>query len=142
MKLETVMICDDIRQELGGKQSLMGLYNDIILFEPVPAGAQAWPKLMKLAFFIRLTLDEKESIPPGASFSFSYSRGDESVEILRSPILMKTSAPSRVVNLSIVANPFIIKGPGEMSFSLQLYNADGKTIKAFPQAGVIRMEQR
>ena len=35
-RIPITLICDDIRQEVGGKQSLMGLYNDAIIFEANP----------------------------------------------------------------------------------------------------------
>ena len=142
MKLDTLLICDDIRQEVGGKQSLMGLYNDAIIFEASPEGLPAWPKLMKLGFFIRLSFTEDDKIQEGTAFSFSFRRGDEAVEIARGLFAVQGPAHSRFASLSIMANPFVINGPGEMVFSLLLLDAQGRAFKTFAGAGSIRIEQR
>jgi hypothetical protein len=141
MKLDTLLICDHIRQELGGKQSLMGLYNDVIIFGLSPEGIQAWPKLMRLGFFIRLSFNENEEIPEGATFLFSCKRGDDSVQIAKGQFIVKDQAKLRFANLVIMANPFVIKGPGEIKFSLLLFDAQNKVFKAFTEAGSIRIEQ-
>jgi hypothetical protein len=142
MKLDTLLICDDIRQEVGGKQSLMGLYNDSIIFGPSPEGIQAWPKLMRLGFFIRLSFNEDEKIPEGTTFVFSFKRGDESVQIAKGQFFVKELAGLRFANLAIMANPFVINGPGEIKFSLFLLDAQGKAYRTFAEAGSIRIEQR
>lgn len=142
MKLEALLICDDIRQEVGGKQSLMGLYSDAIIFEATPEGLPAWPKLMKLSFFIRLSFNADDEIQQGTTFSFSFKRGDEAVEIARGPITIPGPAHSRYASLSIMANPFVINGPGEMTFSLLLLDTQGRAFKTFMGAGSIKIEQR
>ena len=142
MKLDALLICDDIRQEVGGKQSLMGLYNDAIIFEANLEGLPVWPKLMRLGFFIRLSFNENDKIQEGTIFSFSFRRGDESVEIAKGPLAVQGPAHSRFVNLSIMANPFVINGPGEMIFTLLLLDSLGRAIKTFVGASSIRIEQR
>jgi len=120
----------------------MGFYNDAMIFEASPEGVPAWPKFTRLAFFIRLSFNEDDKIRKGTSFSFSFKRGDESVEIARGPFTVQEPVPSRFVNLSIMANPFVINGPGEMTFSLLLLDDQGKAFKTFIGAGSIRIEQR
>ena len=143
MKLDTLLICDDIRQEMGGKQSLMGLYNDAIIFEPSPEGVPAWPKLMRLGFFTRLSFSEDDKIQEGTTFSFSFRRGSESFEIARGPFAVQEPAVHpRFVSLSIMTNPFVINGPGEMTFSLLLLDAQRRAFKTFTGVGSIRIEQR
>jgi len=142
MKLDALLVCDDIRQEVGGKQSLMGLYNDAIIFGANPEGLPAWPKLMKLSFFIRLSFNADDEIQQGATFSFSFRRGDEAVEIARGLFTVQGSTHFRYASLSIMANPFVINGPGEMTFSLLLLDTQGRVFKTFSGAGSIRIEQR
>jgi hypothetical protein len=137
-----LLICDDIRQEVGGKQSLMGLYNDAIIFGPAPEGIPVWPKLMRLGFFIRLSFNEDDKIQEGTTFSFSFRRGDESVEIAKGPLAVQGSAHPRFASLSIMTNPFVINGPGEMTFTLLLLDSQGKAFKTFAGAGSIKSEQR
>jgi hypothetical protein len=141
-KISIILICDDIRQEVGGKQSLMGIYNDVIIFGPSPEGVPAWPKLMRLGFFIRLSFNEDEKIPEGTTFLFSFRRGDESVQIARGQFIINEQTRVHFANLVIMANPFVINGPGEIKFSLLLLDAQGKAFKTFGEAGSIRIEQR
>jgi len=142
MKLDTLLICDDIRQEVGGKQSLIGLYNDAIIFEANPKSVPVWPKLMRLGFFIRLSFNEDDKIKEGTTFSFSFRRGDESVEIAKGSLAVQGPAHPRFASLSIMTNPFVINGPGEMTFSLLLLDSQGKAFKTFAGAGSIKIEQR
>jgi len=141
MELDALLICDDIRQEVGGKQSLMGLYNDAIIFEANPEGLPVWPKLMKLSFFIRLSFNVDDEIQQGTTFSFSFRRGDETVEIARGPFVIQGPAHPRYASLSIMANPFVINGPGEMTFSLLLLDTQGRAFETFSGVGSIRIEQ-
>lgn len=61
MKLLDLIICDDIRQEVGGKQSLIGVYSDLIInFIP---GQVVWPVNFKLGIFIRIKLEENDLRP-------------------------------------------------------------------------------
>jgi hypothetical protein len=48
-KIRSVLICDDVRQEITGKEILIGLYNDSILFN-------AFPTIMS-QFVVRISLD-------------------------------------------------------------------------------------
>jgi hypothetical protein len=37
IKIRSVILCDDARQEMNGKEILIGVYNDIIIFSKFPA---------------------------------------------------------------------------------------------------------
>ena len=53
MKLNCFLICDDIRNELGNKQSLTGIYDDVINFSMKDIGK--WPKVVKLGIYEPIT---------------------------------------------------------------------------------------
>jgi hypothetical protein len=57
MKLINFIICDDIRQEIGGKVTLVGVYEDRIMVNAPSPDAVRWPVQLKLGFFIRLLND-------------------------------------------------------------------------------------
>ena len=57
MKLIDFIVCDDIRQEIGGKVTLVGVYEDRIMINAPSPDAVRWPVQLKLGFFIRLFND-------------------------------------------------------------------------------------
>ena len=63
MKLLDYIVCDDVRNELGGKFSLMGVFGDSINVQ-VPhgvTGAIAIP----ITVYLRVLLEERDSVPDG-----------------------------------------------------------------------------
>ncbi len=57
MKLIDFIVCDDIRQEIGGKITLVGVYEDRIMINTPSPDSVRWPIKLKLGFFIRLLND-------------------------------------------------------------------------------------
>jgi hypothetical protein len=41
--IKSIVVCDDIRQEISGKEILIGVYNDVMVFTQFPA---IWPLLI------------------------------------------------------------------------------------------------
>ena len=63
MKLLDIIACDDIRSELGGKLSLMGVFGDSIKLQ-IPKGAPR-PVALPLSLYLRILVEENDSIPDG-----------------------------------------------------------------------------
>ncbi|MBN2497939.1 MAG: hypothetical protein JXR96_25320 [Deltaproteobacteria bacterium] len=61
MKLLDFIVCDDIRHELGGKLSLMGIFGDTIRLQ-VPRGSPR-PIAFPMAVYLRVLLEEQDSVP-------------------------------------------------------------------------------
>ena len=70
MKLIDIIFCDDIRNEVNNKTSLMGLYNDRIIIHTQPDKAISWPVPMRLAVYLRFALGDKDLHPE--QFIFEY----------------------------------------------------------------------
>ncbi len=51
-KIKSVLICDDVRQEISGKEILIGVYNDVIVFTDIPT------IIPKLAFRIAVSSEK------------------------------------------------------------------------------------
>ena len=61
MKINDFVICEDIREEVKRKYTLIGIFNDRIIFERMPdAQVIVWPKKVKLAAYIKLLFEKKE----------------------------------------------------------------------------------
>ena len=73
MKQVTVVdciLCEDIRQELGGKFSVMGIYNDDLI---VP-GDPVWPMVLRHYVFVRL-----RNFPNQGTMNVTVSSGEETI---------------------------------------------------------------
>jgi len=77
MKLVDVLFCDDIRNELNNKVSLMGLYHDRIVLRPHGAGKIEWPIKMSLATLVRFSVKENEK--KSLNFNFKFYLGDKPI---------------------------------------------------------------
>ena len=62
MKLLDFIICDDIRNELGNKHSLMGIYDDSIEFQVTPDNQNTWPKLLRIGIYAKVKTEDNEEV--------------------------------------------------------------------------------
>ncbi|BDU78499.1 DUF6941 family protein [Mesoterricola sediminis] len=100
-KHEFTLLCDDIRQEVGGKTSLMGLYDHHIVVPQVPF------VLPKVCFYTRFSRMDGQF-----KFSFSIvSPGGERKDIIRdSDVQIPEGAKEGTFN--VIASPFEVGGEG------------------------------
>lgn len=61
MRIDAFILCEDIRRELGSKFSVMGILGDGIEYHDTDA--DNWPKPMNFAAYIKVILENKDSIP-------------------------------------------------------------------------------
>lgn len=100
-KHEFTLLCDDIRQEMGGKTSLMGLYDHHIVVPQVPFSL---PKVCFYTRFSRMDGDFK--------FSFAIvSPGGERKDVIRdSDVQIPEGAKEGTFN--VIASPFEVTQDG------------------------------
>jgi hypothetical protein len=100
-KHEFTLLCDDIRQEVGGKTSLMGLYDHHIVVPSVPF------VLLKVCFYTRFSRMD-------GTFKFSFSivsPGGERKDIIRdSDVEIPEGAKEGTFN--VIASPFEVSAEG------------------------------
>lgn len=100
-KHEFTILCDDIRQEMGGKASLMGLYDHHIVVPEVPF------VLPKVCFYTRFSRMDGQ-------FKFSFSivaPGGERKDIIRdSDVQIPEGAKEGTFN--VIASPFEVLAEG------------------------------
>lgn len=73
MKLDCLIVCDDVRAEIGNKFSLMGIYLERVVFQRSKGTQEVWPKQLKLGFYLRFLKEPRDdSIVPGTKFNFFY----------------------------------------------------------------------
>ena len=108
-KHEFTVMLDDIREEKGGKFTLIGLYSKDIIVDFIPT------TIAKFCFFTRLLGGEGQ-------FNFKFSLKDpDGNEMLTkfSPFQINTSAESHS-NLNLTISPFTIKKEGNYKFAMLL----------------------
>ena len=100
-KHEFTLLCDDIRQEMGGKTSLMGLYDHHIVVPEVPF------VLPKVCFYSRFSRMDGQ-------FKFSFSlvapNGDRKDIIRDSDVQIPEGAKEGTFN--VIASPFEVAAEG------------------------------
>ena len=87
MKLIDFIVCDDIRQEISGKVTLVGVYEDRIMVNAPSREAIRWPVKLKLGFFLRLLNDG--SAPDMDSFDLQVTSNKKIICRLSGPLKVK-----------------------------------------------------
>lgn len=119
MIIDTCVLCENIRFELGNKHSLMGVFDKTIRFSVSPDKVGSWPKGQQLALFIRAKGEEEDEIPDNSRiivFAMQKSGKRELISFAFEPKRPKI----RNYNLVINVGNFMFEGPGEVVFTLEI----------------------
>jgi hypothetical protein len=103
------LLCDDIREEKSGKETLVGVYNDKVMVAGLPV------VMPKLCFRIKTRPVKKQL---DISISIKGPNDGESITGLKSFIPAKPEFPGGNT-LSLIMSPFIIKSAGEYSLLIE-----------------------
>ena len=125
MKIHNFLVCDDIRNEIGNKHSLMGVYDDRIIFNVAPDKKDTWPKQMRLGFFTKIGLEDVE--PNTFVFKIKYNDREQIVgegEIGRK----QKEKKKKSIAIAVVHNSFQFDQPGYLEFLFEFYNIDKELI--------------
>lgn len=123
MKLLDILVCDDIRFEIGDKNTLVGLYSDINIAQKKGQKIQ-WPVIIKLGIFIRCIVEDMGETPDAFSLEIIHAtKGTIHTAngIIKMPIGVK------YFNLALVNN-YIIPNIGKINFKLHFIK-EGKEIQ-------------
>jgi hypothetical protein len=114
MKLIDFIVCDDIRQEIGGKVTLVGVYEDRIMINAPSPDAVRWPVHLKLGFFIRLLNDG--TAPDMDNFDLQVRCNGKPICRLSGPITI--GPQQRLMNLFFVNSAVRFPSEGLLSVAL------------------------
>ncbi len=126
MKITDFIFCDDIRQELKNKASLIGIYNSKITFEK--SEVSSWPIGMKAAILFRLML-EGDVID-----SFRLEITNCGIQPFTKEI--KIDNPKEMVQVVLIFPVFPILKDERMNFNLTFLN-NNKVVKEIKPAYAI-----
>jgi hypothetical protein len=127
MRIEAFLLCDDIRHELGGKQTIVGVFGDTLQFDVPVAALEQWPKAVKLGIYVRLALEQTDKPIKNLTFTLDALYGT-SVEKLGSgtlPLWQNTN--TQKVNIAFIQNPLLLHGEGTLTIQITCY-ADGTLV--------------
>lgn len=131
MKLINFIICDDIRQELGNKLSLMGVYSDSINFQSVAEKDGQWPKTKRIGIYVLIETEEKENLRDIQSFEIEIYYNGEVQKIGGSDVPPPNLKTQKGVAIQAIFERFKFKEPGTILFSIQFFDKKGgKLFKA------------
>ncbi|MCK4796008.1 MAG: hypothetical protein KAT05_01435 [Spirochaetes bacterium] len=123
MKINSFIVCDDIRTEIGNKHSLIGVYDEVINFFVTPDKKNTWPKAMKLGFFIKISFDKDEK-GKISSFKFISDYNGSKKELGEGSIDSEKLIDLKKLKLAIVFNNFEFKEAGNIKFSFEFYKSN------------------
>jgi len=133
MKIETAILCENIRQEIGNKLSLMGVYDSSIIFKVKEANV--WPKKKSIALYAKLKAEEDEDLSK-ISIIKVVARQDDYEKII-TQLEFDKSIEIRNIRLVLEFDPLVFPKTGLLIFSLIF--ADNNDKPALPSLDVCRI---
>ena len=112
MKLLDFIICDDIRQEANNKLSLMGIYNEKIVFQHSKKTPPKWPLHLKLGCYLRVQFDANEPRPNKGFINYKLN----GAELISAPIEIELEQ-NPIWVFFLIAENFAIAEPGKLEIS-------------------------
>ena len=126
MKIDTFIICDDIRFESGNKHSLMGVYDDKIIFNVTPDKKDSWPKQMRIGIFSRIDLQDDQP----CSFNIKIKYNENENLIAQGEIKKSKQDDSNRFSVAIVSYNFLFKEKGSIKYFFNFFDKNKKRISS------------
>jgi hypothetical protein len=110
-QLDTLIICDDVREEMGNKATLVGIYGKHLFF---PKNAKFPAGMRQLCLFLRCT-----GAKGGETVRLRVSRDAQTVfESPESSPVKAPDYPNEYSSISLYLIPFAVESVGDLKFSL------------------------
>ncbi|MDH4318548.1 MAG: hypothetical protein OEV64_09185 [Desulfobulbaceae bacterium] len=138
MKLQSFLVCDDIRREIGNKSTAVGIYNDRIYFNVTPDKKDMWPKVMKLGVLVRLLVEEEEK---PAFFKIYKQFNQKESKLLSDGKFPPIDSSRRIYTIAVVNNNFKFDEAGGMIFFIELLDEDNNNIFKLSTDFAIQVEE-
>jgi len=132
MKLIDFIVCDDIRQEIGGKVTLVGVYEDRIMINTPSREAIRWPVQLKLGFFLRLLNDD--TAPDMDNFELQVTSNKKTICRLSGPLKIKKQPG--LMNLFFVNSAVKFPSEGRLSVALIFKKAEDVVYEIRPDLSI------
>ena len=124
MKIIDFIICEDIRREIGNKETLIGVFPNYMIALSKGSDFKK-PLNIKLAFMFRFLFEDKDPIPDFFKIEF-IANGETCFKIKDQPISI---APTiKLFNILVNAPNFPVKSYGEIEIKI-IFKKQNKIIK-------------
>ena len=121
MKVSDFIICEDIRLEVGGKNSLMGVLGDSLNFHGL--GSNDWPKNFTIAIFLRVDVGEEKP----NKFKIEAALNDDQVALIKDNLTLPEKA--KTISIPIIFRALPIKETGTLNFLFEMLSDETTLIK-------------
>ncbi|MAZ78008.1 MAG: hypothetical protein CMF39_04960 [Legionellaceae bacterium] len=112
MKIHNLLICDDIRAEVGNKISIMGVYGEEIVMNPnIKLNG---PVKLPLAFLFRFKIEKNEELPD--KFQLEYILNGKKIAPIYGPI--QAGNNQKIITLIVKVQFFFEPGPLDLNIKL------------------------
>lgn len=140
MELIDFIICDDIRFEVGGKRSLIGVVEDT--FNLPAEENDKWPKSISFGLSIRGILSPEETEKDPKSFELMLKIGDELKGIGKGPLPAApvTQDKPKKIALAVVFKNMTIEKPGKLTAILIVRDKNEEIIAQGESKGSIMIQ--
>lgn len=138
MKIQDFLICDDIRQEVGNKFSLMGIYDSDIKIQARAPESLAWPLGINLALFGRFQMESTDPIFDSFEIQVQHNKH----EVAKVQANLTSVSRDNPITLNTRMPGFPLPGPGELTFYVK-FNQGGSTVieKEMPRTITVSVEK-
>ncbi len=132
MKFSDIIVCDDIRREIGNKRTLVGVYSNQLIFYTDPEQPN-WPTPKQLGIYFNIILEDGD--PAGldgfkGSVSVKPSSNKKTEEVKIADFQGGLSSNmGKIVTIDLLS-PLLIPFPGTLILSFEVQR-EGKKISSF-----------
>lgn len=134
MKLDSVIFCEDIRNEMFNKKTLVGLYSDRIVIRTNSPEKITMPFPIRLACFCRFLTEQDD--PYVDTFEFSFLLPDKTGPVAKGPI--KINPNHRYFTIAITGEGLPVQ-IGNLGYKIILKHGD-EIIKEFTQEDALLVQ--
>lgn len=121
MKILDFIFCEDVRREIGGKYSLMGIYRDRLKISS--STPLIWPIATKFGFYLRMKLDDNEAVKDRIRVIFIID-DEETARVDATGF--DPNRPDPDCAIATATNGFSLKKPGLLKARIEIYKDDVK----------------
>lgn len=141
MKITSFLVCEDIRNEVGNKHSLIGVLGNSLEFRVTPENKNRWPKRMKLGVFVGMKREgtDKENEIVGFAIKIDYN-GMPS-ELGKGIFNTKDIPKANHISLAVVFNNFAFQESGEIRFTLDFLNSQNEIVETIPLDYILKVSE-
>ena len=141
MKFETFLICDDIRTEVNNKVSLIGVYDDQILFLPQNGNKIIWPRQIQIGAYGKIKIETSDDLERISNVRISLFFNQSETEVLTAPFPVEIKISRNSIKFNFVVPNFIFSEPGQLKLSIAFLDREGNLISKLSPENTILVRE-